>query len=218
MARGVLASLIVVCAVAATASTQSLHNFGVGTLREMPNPRTCTASADVMIMCMKLARPYQTVAHTLVFGGPRAGRVFTGGYLWVSDKFPSGTWNVSCDARLGGKLAWDGGPLGGGDLYSAGGVRLTPIIHTLPTNLVRDGTRYTTLVTCGWRIPASATGALLSLVRPRADVPCDPDCSAWGFHIETADGQNVLAECSETTWHVRGHDATIGRLATGWDC
>jgi hypothetical protein len=165
---------------------------------------------------MKLARPYGSVAHAPVFSGPRAGRVFTGGYLWISDEFASGTWKVSCDARLGGKLGWDGGPSGGGDLYSAGGLRLAPIIHESRASLVRDGTRFTTLVTCGWRIPASAMGKLLSLVRPRADVPCDVDCSPWGFHFENAGA--TLAECSETTWRVRSHDAAIGSLATGRDC
>jgi hypothetical protein len=136
------------------------------------------------------------------------GRIFTGGYVWISDDVGPTQWKVSCDAKIGGKPAWDGPGGRGGDLYFAGGIHLAPIVRSHPASVTVDGDRYTTLVTCGWRIPRSGNGKFLSLVRPRDLVPCDVDCDPWGLHFATA---GATKECNQTTWRVRGHDASIGK-------
>jgi hypothetical protein len=152
---------------------------------------------------------------TLIFSGPRAGRIFTGGYVWISDRVGLTDWKVTCDVKVGGRLAWDGGVVGHGDLYFDGGVRLKPIIRRYDASVAVGRNRYTTLVTCSWRIPRSAAGKLLSLVRPHDLVPCDVDCQPWGLHFE-AGGE--LKECNQTTWRVRGHDASIGKRTPAFAC
>jgi hypothetical protein len=168
-----------------------------------------------VIICVSHARPFSRSAGTLVWSGPRAGRVFTGGYVWVSNRLDPASWRVSCDATLGGRLAWDGGASASGDLYIAGGVHLKPVVRRSAATLTLGGTRYTTLVTCAWRIPASATGKLLSLVRPRRLVPCDVSCAAWGVHFEDS---GELKECNQTTWRVRARNASIGRETSPTSC
>jgi hypothetical protein len=212
--KGVLLAAVVVALagaspVAATRSRALGSHLSVApSASGMPNPRTCDPNADISVMCVKLASPSKALAGALIFGGPRAGRIFTSGYVWISDRLGPTDWKVSCDARVGGRIAWDGGAVGRGDLYFAGGVRLTPIIRRYDANVTVGGDGYTTLVTCGWRIPRSATGKLLSLVRPRDLVPCDVDCDPWGLHFAASGG---LKECNQTTWRVKGHDASVGK-------
>jgi hypothetical protein len=164
-------------------------------------------------MCVKRASPYRFIGNGVgIFSGPRAGRTFTGGYVWISDGVATADWNVSCNAKLGGKLKWVNAGLG-----FAGGVRLRPIIRRLDTTVELGGMRYVTLVTCSWRLPRSASGKLLSLVHSPPDLEdCDLDCKLWGLHFEAPGG---MRECNQTTWRVRGHDASIGpEIKTALGC
>jgi hypothetical protein len=219
--KGILVAAVVVALAGASpvAATRfpapESHLPAAGLATWTPNLRTCDPNADTSVMCVKHASPSKVLAGTPVFSGPRAGRVFTGGYVWISDRVGPAEWKVSCDAKVGGRLAWDGGTAGHGDLYFAGGVRLTPILRRYAASVTVGGNRYTTLVTCGWRIPRSVSGKLLSLVRPRGLVPCDVSCDPWGLHFEAGGG---LKECNQTTWRVRGHDSSIGRNTPVFNC
>ncbi len=178
-----------------------------------PDPRRCDGNPDTVVMCVKLASPYRFIGDGAgIFSGPRAGRTFTGGYAWISDRVATTDWNVSCDAKLGGKLEWVNAGLG-----FAGGARLQPIIRRRDTTVKVGGTSYVTLVTCSWRLPLGSTGKLLSLLHPPVDLDdCDVDCKPWGLHFQAPGGAK---ECNQTTWRVRGHDASIGpEIETALKC
>jgi len=161
--------------------------------------------AAVVLTCVERASPYRFVANGVgIFSGPRAGRTFTGGYVWISDQAATAAWKVTCDAKLGGRLEWVSG-----GLAFVGGVRLRPIIRRYHGSVDVSGTRYAMLVTCGWRIPHEADGNFLSLVHPPEDLEnCDVDCRPWGVHFEFGAGGGW--ECNQTTWRVRSYNAPIG--------
>jgi hypothetical protein len=90
-------------------------------------------------------------------------------------------------------------PSTGGKVY-VGGKYIKPIIHK---SYVRGRL---TRATCGWRIPASAAGKLLSFAQPG----CTMDCGPWGFAVHFLDltrpageGQNRTVYRYGPTWTIR---------------
>jgi hypothetical protein len=104
----------------------------------------------------------------------------------------------SCKATIGGRLM---GPRIGYRKY-VGGTYIKPIIHK---SFVGGGL---VQATCGWHIPASAAGKLISLQQPRPG--CTNSCGAWGFTVHFLDltrpvrrGRDQTAYYQGTTWKIR---------------
>jgi hypothetical protein len=153
----------------------------------IPKPPNCDPYADAVVICVSHARP-------------QPGRIFVGIYFWVRDPAATVVTALSCDAKVGGRIHWDGGAPNVGDKSFAGGVRLPPILpRDWSKSPFADGKRHVVRAMCGWRIPSWAGGRLLSLLHSPADLPCDPDCPAWGFHVEYGDS---LREENQATWRV----------------
>jgi hypothetical protein len=175
-----------------------------------PNPSACDRKGVVVVACAKVARPYTFAAGTVIFSGPRAGRVFTGAYAWVRGSQQTKAWTIACEAEIGGRLTWTGGRPRAGSLYFARGARLKPIIHRYYTTPDENGDVFLSRVTCGWRIPPSAAGKLLSLIWHTASPRCEDEftCKPWGFDFDFGNGSDTA--CTGTTWRVRRHDAANG--------
>jgi hypothetical protein len=167
----------VVLAVAALVATDAGAPFA----QRAPDPATCDGNAGDIVLC---------VSH----GKPLAGRLFTGGYVWVRQPARTTVTRLSCDAKLGGRIRRSRQY---GALYVVGGIRLSPILQRQWTRPDARGTRHLARATCGWRIPRRAHGLLLSLIQPREHLGDDE--AAWGLHVETGSGTR---ECNLTSWRV----------------
>jgi hypothetical protein len=138
------------------------------------------------------ARPNVAVAKA----SPHAGRIFVGVVMRVPAHVK--VVGFSCKATIGGRLT---GPTIGYRKY-IGGTSIKPIIHKSLAGgrLVQ--------ATCGWRIPASAAGKLISLQQPRPG--CSNACGEWGFTVRFLDltrparsGREKTAYYQGTTWKIR---------------
>lgn len=147
----------------------------------VPDPRSCDANAGVAAIC---------VSH----GTPRAGQIFTGGYVWIRRPAQTTVTKLSCNAKLGGRIRRNRRL---GATYFDGGVRLSPILRRFWSRPDAQGTRHLARATCSWRIPRAAHGLLLSLIHPTEHLG-DMD-TPWGLHFETGDS---MRECNQTTWRV----------------
>jgi hypothetical protein len=115
--------------------------------------------------------------------------------MWIRRRQETSAWTITCDAKIGGRLAWTGGAPRAGGLYFAGGARLKPIIRRYYTAPDENGKVFLSRVTCGWRIPRGAVGKLLSLIWPTANPQCEDEftCKTWGFDVEFGDGSGGSA-------------------------
>ena len=127
-------------------------------------------------------------------GSPHAGRMFIGVVMHVPAQVK--VVGLSCKATIGGRLK---GPTTGFREY-VGGKYIKPIIRKsfVAGRLVR--------ATCGWRIPASAAGKLISL-QPSG---CSDACGEWGFTVHFLDltrpagsGRDQTPSYQGTTWKIR---------------
>ena len=98
----------------------------------------------------------------------------------------------SCKATIGGRLT---GPSIGYRKY-IGGTYVKPIIHKsfAGGRLVQ--------ATCGWRIPVSAAGKLISLQQP--DPGCRKACGEWGFTVHFLDLTRPAGKGREQTAYHQG--------------
>jgi hypothetical protein len=155
---------------------------GVSTSKPgVPDPRTCDRNAGDAVLC---------VSHE----APRAGRIFTGAYLWITRPARTRVTKLTCDAKLGGRIARDERA---GATYFDGGVRLAPILRRYWTEPDASGIRRIARATCSWRIPSTGWGKLLSLLQPPENVG-DEDAT-WGLHVEF---NGASRQCNLSTWRV----------------
>ena len=127
-------------------------------------------------------------------GPPHAGRIFVGVVMRVPAQVR--VLSLFCKATIGGHIKRT---TTGARVY-VGGTSIEPIIHK--SYVVGRLTR----ATCGWRIPASAAGKLLSLAQPG----CMMDCGPWGFAIHFLDltrpagaGRSQTTYRYGPTWTIR---------------
>jgi hypothetical protein len=104
--------------------------------------------------------------------------------------------NVFCKATIGGHFKRTST---GGSVY-VGGTYIKPIINK--THVRGQLTR----ATCGWPIPATAAGKLLSLAAPG----CMMDCWNWGFVVSFLDLTRPAGAGRNQTIYRYGPTWTIG--------
>jgi len=129
-------------------------------------------------------------------GPPRAGQSFTGVVAWIPLSPSFHVVNVLCKATLGGHWADPDHTV-----FDGGGVPIRPIIRRYYARLA-NGDRHVNRITCGWRLPKSARGKLLSLEIPG----CEDACERGGFSINYRDDRrNVVggSDFTQATWRVR---------------
>jgi hypothetical protein len=125
---------------------------------------------------------------------PHAGRIFVGVVMTVPTNVK--VLSFFCKATIGGHMKRTSR---GGKVY-VGGTYIKPIIHKTYAH------GRLTRARCGWLIPGSAAGKLLSLAQPG----CMMDCGPWGFAAHFLDltrpagqGQNQTTYRYGPTWTIR---------------
>jgi hypothetical protein len=148
------------------------------------------ASILAAVSARAAAQPNVAIAK----GPPHAGRIFVGVVMRVPAQVK--VIGFSCKATVGGRLK---GPTTGFREY-VGGTYIKPIIHKsyVGGRLVR--------ATCGWRIPDSAAGKLISLQPPG----CSDACGERGFTVHFLDltrpagrGRDQTPSYQGPTWKIR---------------
>ena len=122
-------------------------------------------------------------------GPPRAGSLFAGVTVTFHDH--AAAHYVTCDARIGGHIVKPPG-----SVAFAGGTWLRPTLLQHFVQARVGGQPYLVSETCGWKIPATAAGKLLSILPPPDAVPCDTSCLPSGVTVDSATTFN------QTTWRV----------------